>query len=184
MKLSFRSSRPGCPWAVSAASAISYRCTGSGSLNLNTSFSSSWTRSSGAASSDSEKSPSSISGLGVLGLEVSEEDISSFNQGNCSSTQACSSSATASRSPVVPWDASSVILAAPGVNGGPGVGDYTGGVLGSGVSLRSSSNSESESEAAATGCWGAVCREQLSPGFILELVIQKPLDFSIISGEQ
>ena len=39
---------------------------------------------------------------------------------------------------------------------GPGTGDYAGGVPGFGVSLRSSSNSESESEAAVTGCWGAV----------------------------
>ena len=71
----------------------------------------------------------------------------------------------------------------PGVTG-PGVGDWTGGVLGSGVSLRSSSSSKSESEASVTGSLGAVCQEQLSPGSILELVIQKLLDFSIISREQ
>ena len=59
--------------------------------NLNTPFSSSGVRSSGAVSSDSDK--------------VSNEDVSPFNQ-------SCSSSTTASRSPVVSYTASPVILAA------------------------------------------------------------------------
>jgi len=47
--------------------------------------------------------------------------------------------------------ASGFILAAPGVKGLSGVGEQTGGVPGSGVSLRSSSNSESESAASTIG---------------------------------
>ena len=53
VKLSFRSVRHGCPWAVYAASPISSRCTGSGSLNLNNPLCSSGTISPGAAPSDS-----------------------------------------------------------------------------------------------------------------------------------
>ena len=108
---------------------------------MNTLFRSPEVRSSGAVSSDLDK--------------VSNEDVSAFNQCNCSSTQDCSSSTTAPISSVVPQDASSVILTASGVNSGPGAEDCTGGVLGYGVSLRSSSNSEYDSEAAATGLLGS-----------------------------
>ena len=45
-------------------------------------------------------------------------------------------------------------------------------------------STESESEAAVIGGCIADCLEQLSPVFILELVIQKPPDFLIMSGEQ
>ena len=65
------------------------------------------TKVSRSSSSDSYKSPNSISGLGVLGLEVLDEDTSSSDQGNCSS-------------PTTSTTASSVILAAPGDNDGPG----------------------------------------------------------------
>ena len=65
-----------CPREASSALFISSKHTGSGSLNLNTSYCCSGTRLFGAASSDSDKSLNSISGLGVLGSEVSEEDMS------------------------------------------------------------------------------------------------------------
>ena len=67
MKFSFWSSWPGCPWVVAAASSDPSNWTGSGSLNLNNPLCSSGTMSFRAASSDLDKSSSSISGLRVLG---------------------------------------------------------------------------------------------------------------------
>ena len=97
-------------------------------------------------------SPSSISGLGVLGLEDSDEDISSFNQGSNLPTTAFTVTACS-------FAASTVILAAPGVKGLSEVGEWTGGVQGSWVSLRRSLISGFES--GVQGLWRAVNKEQL-----------------------
>ena len=72
-----------------AASSSSFSCSGLGSLNLNTSFSSSGVGSLWAAALNSNRSSSSISGLGVLGFQDPEEEISSFNQGSSPSTIVC-----------------------------------------------------------------------------------------------
>ena len=96
MKISFRCSGTRHLWTASSASCISWSCTGSGSINSYTSLSKWAVGSPWAAYSDSDRFSSSISGLGVLGVEDSEENIPSFNQGSSSSAIACSSSTTSS----------------------------------------------------------------------------------------
>ena len=119
-------------------------------------------------------SSSPISGLGVLGYEDLEEEISSFSQGSSLSTITCSWSTTAFISSADSLAASRVILAAPGVKGLSRSGEGTKGVPGSGVSLRSSSNFESESAAFTTEWWRAVCKEQLLPVPIPDPFIYRP----------